>query len=134
MSEHSFQEVMREKMRMHKYFFDVNNNKSCHGCPIRPLCDKPHCEWGEEESKEIESIVMKWAKEHPVPVYPTWAEWLKSIGMIARAKVSITERSPFSINIRTEMADILTDKADEPIPEELAVKIGLKPKKVKPNA
>lgn len=26
---------------------------------------------------ETEAIVMKWAAEHPEPVYPTWEEWQK---------------------------------------------------------
>lgn len=135
MSEYSFQEVMREKTRMHRHYVDKYGFGDCGTCPLKyVVCNKSNCEWNEDDYKAVENIVMEWAKEHPVAVYPTWTEWLRSMGMVSTGTVTETRHTLNSINITNKKADILCGDADKPIPEELAVKIGLKPKKVKPDA
>lgn len=135
MIEHSFQEVMREKTRMHEHFVKKYGSGDCGTCPLRyVVCNKPNCEWNEKDYEAIESIVMKWAADHPVPVYPTWAEWLRSLCLTVQRETPFREVGENTINIVTKLVDVLTEKANDPIPEELAVKIGLKPKRLEPNA
>ena len=62
-----------------------------------------------ERSKETEEIVMSWAAEHPV-VYPTWVEWMIEQGLCG-ADVAI-----------------ITRKAYERIPADIAEKLGIEPK------
>ena len=49
----------------------------------------------------LEELITNW-EEHPEPVYPTWFEWLCSIGV--------------------------WNKASDPIPANIAQKLGIKPK------
>ena len=57
---------------------------------------------------DIERKVMSWAAEHPEPVYPTWREWLSEQGVLS--------------------AGGLWEKAFEPIPADIAEKLGIQPK------
>ena len=61
------------------------------------------------------------AAEHPEPVYPTWAEWLNSIGVI------IGERPFPALNIPVYVYQAST-KMLEPIPADIAEKLGVTPK------
>ena len=70
-----------------------------------------------EKPKETEEIVMKWAAEHPEPVYPTWVEWLLSKGILIDK--SSSERFPNWIPSFT---------AYDQIPADIAQKLGIEPK------
>ena len=61
-------------------------------------------EWMEEQDAE-----------HPEPVYPTWGEWLIQIGVA---------------QIGSGMLGIHPTMAVQPIPADIAQKLGLKPKEV----
>ena len=67
---------------------------------------------------EIESLVMSWAEEHPEPVYPTWREWLIEQGVIQMVE---SERHDFLI-------PSMMLSVDEPIPADIAQKLGIEPK------
>ena len=72
-----FQEVTRQKKRM------CDNYKNCEGCPISESPDKKRvhllCSDFMNAYPDItETLVMKWAAEHPEPRYPTWVEWWNS--------------------------------------------------------
>ena len=98
MAEHSFQEIMRQWVRSRKA---INANKlSC--CPLEMFTD--------DYIANIEKEVMAWAKEHPRPVYPTWFEWLKSVGALP------TEQT------------ICHRGLEQPIPADIAEKLGIEPK------
>ena len=64
-----FKEVMRQRERMCDYYHECNIN----GCPLDDFasCVNPF----ECNAERYEAEVMKWAKAHPEPVYPTWGEW-----------------------------------------------------------
>jgi hypothetical protein len=64
----------------------------------------------EDEAKTIEGFVMAWAANHPEPVYPTWVEWLRQMGVVP------SEQKCFH--------SWLLDQ----IPAEVAQKLGLEPK------
>ena len=96
-----FSEVMTQYKRM-------CDSNSCIGCPMEGNC-------GLQDAKlfpdVFEKCVMEWANAHPEPVYPTWYEWLKEQGILYQA-------DPATIN----------DKGNEPIPADIAKKLGIKPK------
>lgn len=121
-----FSKVIHEWRRMCDYFFDGAEwacNKDC------PLCEYKICleknplplEITQELSDEIAQTIMIWAKENPEPVYPTFAEWLNSIG------VAISDR-PFPAPNIPVLVFQVNEKMFKPIPEKLAKKLELKPK------
>lgn len=68
-----FVEVSLQFARMCKMCDKYN----CEGCP---LCGLAYCNTSRgvctrEDYKKAEAIIMKWAKENPEPVYPTWWEY-----------------------------------------------------------
>jgi len=96
-----FVDVMRQFNRM------CNANAGCFNCPLHePDGVSDRCSIGAfvNDSEHIEREVMKWAAEHPEPVYPTWAEWLrhKVVGVDADSiydawRVLCTTRIPADI-------------------------------------
>ena len=75
-----FMRVVQEKRRMCNSFICTNcpphnKEKECTALSVNERTDK--------EMKELESIVMAWAAEHPEPVYETWGEWLIKQGVIS---------------------------------------------------
>lgn len=116
MGQHNFQEVMRQWQRMCKSMQE--KNMSCkEDCLLghNPTCGE--LEYATpEEIKNAETVIMKWAAEHPEPVYPTWWEWLASIGAVT-CKVKPDVASEL---IETGLLD--------PIPADIAQKLGLEPK------
>lgn len=65
----------------------------------------------------VEAKVTAWATEHPEPVYPTWSDYLHSIGVLYKKHTASGDVT--SINWGYMMA---------PIPDDKAKKLGLKPK------
>ena len=86
------------------------------------LCNKPLSSQTNDDRLIGERIIMAWAAKNPEPVYPTWAEYLNSIG------VTLSDR-PFpapSIPVYVYQAGA---KMFEPIPPNIAEKLGIEPKK-----
>ena len=97
-----FIEVMKQANRM-------CNVCTCSSCPIHNMCNEvtlltPEC------AEQFVEAVTKWAAEHPEPQYPTWIKWLVAEG--------VTDAGGFRFH----------HKAYQPIPAEIAEKLGLKPK------
>ena len=63
--------------------------------------------------ERLEKAITVWAAEHPTPVYPTWVEWLAGVGLI----ISSTDHYAFNFT-----------KAKDPIPADIAQKLGIEPK------
>lgn len=85
---------------------------ACGNCPIETDCsrfmeveDVCLCEFFEDVAEKLETAVMAWAAGHPEPVYPTLIEYLRGLGLDHH-----------------RMCD--------PIPADVARKLGLKPKEV----
>lgn len=66
--------------------------------------------------KKFEELVMAWVAEHPEPVYPTWGEWLMSIGVIN--------------GVHPHGATDALGNLKKPIPADIAERLGIKPKDV----
>lgn len=87
-------------------------------CDICPLCTVS-C-WAKTPSDlegdfiKREALIAKWAAEHPEPVYPTWGEWLMSIGVIS--------------GLFPKGAIDALGNLKQPIPADMAEKLGIKPK------
>ena len=130
-----FTEVMRQAKRMCSSFGGECSDKCPLNCTIqvetdcyRNLCI---CVGGgfEEAYKLIEERVMQWAAKHPEPVYPTWCEWQNSTFPDAHKFVKPCEfgrRDRFKCKEKTCYQCI-----SEPIPEDIAERLGIKPKEAK---
>ena len=80
------------------------------------VCDS-YAKDNAQNAAEIEKRVMAWAKEHHEPQYQTWGEWLAEHGIVIPDKVG---EGRIKYNILR--------KVTEPIPADIAEKLGLKPK------
>lgn len=106
-----FQEVCKHLKRMCERYGD-----NCIKCP---LGDKDYCSLSAgdrtaETYKKAEEIIMTLAAEHPEPVYPTWGEWLMSIGVIS--------------GLFPKGAIDALGNLKQPIPADMAQKYGIEPK------
>ena len=100
-----FKEVMRQWQRMCKSMQE--KNMSCkEDCQLghNPTCGE--LEYASlEEINNAETVIMKWAAEHPEPVYPTWREYIEDYTGI-----------------------MMIDVIDDHIPADIAQKLGIEPK------
>ena len=76
--------------------------ESCDGCKLHIAGNDCVAVYeGEMNYAQAEQTITEWAADHPV-VYPTWWDWLAARGL----------------------------DPDDPIPADIAVKLGLEPKEV----
>lgn len=108
-----FQDVMRQWGRYCKGYTE-NHNDDCSGCPfeINGSCNS-YAKDNAQYAEQIEKHIMAWAAEHPEPVYPTWGEWLQEIGVA---------------EVGSGMLSIHPATAEQPIPADIAQKLGIEPK------
>ena len=86
----------------------------CDNCPLLKVI----CQYKPNEKvhfAEAEKIITDWAAKNPEPVYPTWREWLISIGVIGQ------------MSTHSVIADTLSMT---PIPADIAQKLGIESKEV----
>ena len=115
-----FKEVARHWKRM------CNKNwrsTTCHGCPIAEH-ERSYeaCSNIGVDISIMEEIIMEWAAEFPEPVYQTWAEWLAEKGAFGPFKDIKTDFT--EIEILCKMRDMMF----QPIPADIAEKLGIEPK------
>ena len=116
-----FAEVMKQWSRMCEKHICDNRDENGDILPLCPLvtqhngypCDDAVTDLSHESVAQVEEIVMAWAAENPEPVYPTFREWLISIGVIGR------------MSTHSVIADKLLMTH---IPAEIAEKLGIEPK------
>lgn len=105
---------MAEFCEVVKQYKRMCETKKCSNCPVDKLMCENRCTtcwWvAYVVPSEFENCVMSWAEQHPEPQYPTWIKWLEDNGYI-RAKYY----DPIDF----------TEKAREPIPADIAEKLGL---------
>ena len=118
-----FKEVMTEAKRM------CNSKEFCKDCDFNK--DERLCKMvaGFDEVsflEEFESIVMKWAEEHPRKRYPTWREWS---GMIVSELKNPQLLFPcrFVDCKKDNNCDCRCYRLDEEIPEDFAIKANIQP-------
>ena len=126
-----FWEVIRQAHRMCDAY-------DCDHCPI--TCESVLCALASDKDltcsviKKFESKVMQWAKEHSEPQYPTWKEWQEEnfpdIG--SKLKPCNFMMAGKWLNIIGGGCDCLTcdDCIRQPIPADIAKKLGIRPKEV----
>ena len=120
-----FFEVMKQVRRMCW-------NISCNNC-ILPRRSDEMCileyvpaKITDEEIAEIEAKTMKWAAENPEPKYPTWREWQREHFPDA----AVTMRPCVYISYTDARCHDYKDCGDcqsQPIPADIAKKLGVKP-------
>ncbi len=109
-----FSEVVKQLGRI-----CASNFGECDICNLRPFCptrtflDK-YAKSGRAE--RLEEMVMKWAAEHPQPVFPTWGEWLNEQGVV----IKIIDNGALIYEPDA--------KTQQPIPADIAQKLGIEPK------
>ena len=121
-----FVEVMRQAQRI-----CLEHPGDCDGCPLRDE-DGLFCRFSLGENylyyDTAERIVLKWAKEHPEPVYPSWYQFQETTFPGHTRWIC-----PMAFGIECpskNTTDAHTCKVcrDNPIPAEIAEKLGIKPK------
>ena len=80
------------------------------------LCNKSILKQTDNDRVDGEKRIMSWAAEHPEPVYPTWAEWLETVGV-----VDVNQDKGFIL---------MKPEVKNPIPADIAQKLGIEPKEV----
>jgi hypothetical protein len=129
-----YNEVIKQFKRMCWYFSRDKMQKSCPMCTSYPNCNIGQCRKIAFEKPDFAATVMRWAAEHPEPIYPTWGEWLESEG-ICFSRLTDYERvhgfkipKVFEYQIDGKTAFICGDRVNSPIPPDIAQKLGLQPK------
>lgn len=119
-----FMEVMRQARRLCAAHGGMCNYRNC------PLDNGKECrlniDLDSENYNELECIIMDWAKENPEIVYPTWKKWQNS--MFPNADVNIRPcwfipKNPIECSTFANCSGCI----DQPIPAEIAKKLGIKP-------
>lgn len=101
--------VIKEAKRMCWHYTQGGDHDKC---PMYPACNVSQCrKIAFERPADFEERVMAWAAVHPEPVYPTWTEYFRMIGV-------------FPSWSGHEILD------DTHIPPETAKKLGVEPKEV----
>ena len=110
-----FVDVLRQWRRFCK------RHNHCGECEFdgKGICGEAHL--SDVPYSDIELRIMAWAAEHPEPVFPTWGEWLEKQGIV---KLVNSERYDEDY----QKVLILLDSVENPIPADMAQKLGIEPK------
>ena len=109
-------------------------HSDCEMCPLYKMHNSSGCAFDYYVSDgvrldEVERKIDAWAKKHPEPVYPTWDEWQNSTFPDAGRHILPCEfesKNRFKCKEKTCYQCIA-----EPIPADIAEKLGIKPKEAK---
>lgn len=104
-----FVQTMKDWRRMCQYMSEEYGDKSCDRCPLEGCAAIYEDNW-EMDYADVKNKVGAWAAEHPEPVYPTWADWFRQIGIAPRTQ------------------SVFHKWLLEPIPADIAQKLGIEPK------
>ena len=106
---------MAEFVEVIKQFDRLCGSTDCIECPMEGHC----CVADARNDPDVfEKSVMDRAKEHPEHVYPTWIEWMRDIGLAEKPGLW----NYFTGNV------FATTKIYQPIPADIAERLGIKPK------
>lgn len=128
-----FVQTMKDWRRMCKHYSDESMKDGQHSCvDMCPLGHNTACGMIEDAlDSDIEVMakeVAKWAADHPEPVYPTWEEWLQSVGVMESSE-GLLRRIKGQLYIDGIPAHAVpTAKVLQPIDADIAQKLGLQPK------
>lgn len=122
-----FVEVMKQARRM------CNEMDECEVCPLYDgfsecclLSDGSLCHMDSDFAR-YEADIMKWAAENPEVRYPTWREWqrehFRDAAIMMRPCVYISYTDAHCRDYED-----CGDCVNQPIPADIAEKLGIKPK------
>ena len=115
----NFVQTMKDWRRMCMAMEKLRPDDSCCGCPLEGYgCPAIYEDNSHVDYNDVEKNVMSWAAEHPEPVYPTWLEWMHSMGLVLDAGIS-DEKENYMLGLTVR----------DPIPADIAQKLGIEPKK-----
>lgn len=124
-----FIEVMRQARRMCEAFSDGH----CSECPIgnAKVLECGITVTSEMDYEEVERRVMQWAAAHPESKYPSWNEWYRE--NFPDAYYDGKRICPVIFGCKKNCdSETDCDKCrDRPIPDDIAEKLGIKPKEAK---
>lgn len=135
-----FVQTMKGWRRMCETIQSENQKTSsggwCKGCPVQGVCviDTEIKDTTEKGLAMIGERIQSWAEENPELIYPTWGEWLEQQGICFS---SLTHRNHvggiaipevFNYQIEGKTAFICGDKVNEPIPADMAQRLGIEPR------
>lgn len=119
-----FAEIMRQAKRM-----CAANGGMC-GARNCPLDNGETCrllpDYDGEDYNELERIIMGWAAEHPEQVYPSWEEGWRQLFPDAKY-TPCPNIFGHKYMVRDCKYLICTDCKSNPMPAEVAEKLGIKP-------
>ena len=119
--------VIREAKRMCWHYTQGGNHDKC---PMYPACNVSQCrKIAFERPADFEARVMQWAAEHPEPVYPTWGEWLLSVGAAKKIPTGIPYQLADGHIVEPSWEIVVL--TGERIPNDTAEKLGIEPKEAK---
>ena len=119
-----FSKIAHDFLRMCGYY----NAPPCQGCPMGIYgIDLDTCRARLLDNPEkYEMKITQWAKEHPEPNYPTWIEWLQSLGVIPYLSGYVAKRDDDGNYLDGHVN--VNEVAHKPIPVDIAQKLGIEPK------
>ena len=120
-----FVQTMKDWKRMCNKYFDGKNLVCSKTCPMYAfeVCSKPTAKYpvpleiGQDLAQKIDCVITAWAKDNLEPVYPSWWEYLHSIGVLYKEHTEGGDET-----------EICWGYMMAPIPADKAKKLGLKPK------
>lgn len=102
-----FVQVMKDWRRMCK----TVGGESCDGCKLHIAGNDCVAVYeGEMDYAQAEKSITAWAAEHPEPVYPTWVDWFRQMGVVKPTQICFH------------------DWLLKPIPAAIAERLGIEPK------
>lgn len=122
-----FVQTMKDWRRMCQHMEKIVGDRSCDICPLGG-CNAIYEDDGNTDYAEIGEKVATWAAEHPEPQYPTWAEWLLKVGAARRVPIGEPWPVELSDGSMLEPCYEIVVKENEPIPADIAQKLGIEPK------
>ena len=123
-----FVQTMNDWRRMCMEMKKLHPHNPCGRCRLEEYgCPVIRVDNNAVDFCEVEKLVSAWAAEHPESVYPTWIEWLKSMGVVSYMTGLVVTRNADDGHFHDGHVNI-TEKALEAIPADIAQKLGIEPK------
>ena len=112
-----FVQIMKDWRRMCKAQDDGSNRDVCATCPFGILGEGCSSIYEDDmDYAKLESVVVEWAKKHPLPKMMTFYEWLTTL---------INDKYKNRI---VDDHDFVAWLDATPIPADIAQKLGIEPK------
>ena len=98
----------------------------CDNCPLFKVL----CQYKPDEKVDLagaEKIIEKWVEDNPAPVYPTWEEWLQSVGVMESSEGLLRHIQGQLLIDGIPAYAVPTAKVLQPMDADIAEKLGIEP-------